>query len=232
MKLSVTLASVIHYGERGAGERYDPEVNGAARTSTRDIARAAVRAELAQVAFELFRREGFENVTVNDLAAAAGVSRSTFLRYFGTKEDAVLDAVDAQGGRIADALRARPAGEDDWTALRHALDTVVEHHRQDPIGALALSRLIMKTPRCARAAWRSRTAGARSSPRPSPSARPLAALGPGPAGAGRRRGRLSEHRRRPLDRLRRHPRPRRSDRRGLRGPRTALSEDRRMRTTE
>lgn len=132
MKLSVTLASVIHHGERGVGERYDPEVNGAARTSTRDIARAAVRAELAQVAFELFRREGFENVTVNDLAAAAGVSRSTFLRYFSTKEDAVLDAVDAQGGRIADALRARPAGEDDWTALRHALDTVVEHHRQDP----------------------------------------------------------------------------------------------------
>jgi AcrR family transcriptional regulator len=68
------------------------------------------------------------------------------LRYFGTKEDAVLDAVDAQGGRIADALRARPAGEDDWTALRHALGTVVEHHRQDPAGALALSRLIMKTP--------------------------------------------------------------------------------------
>ncbi|MFI7294871.1 TetR/AcrR family transcriptional regulator [Streptomyces sp. NPDC050121] len=42
-----------------------------------------------------FRREGFEKVTVNDLAAAAGVSRSTFLRYFGSKEDAVLSAVDA-----------------------------------------------------------------------------------------------------------------------------------------
>ncbi|QUW78916.1 TetR family transcriptional regulator [Streptomyces mirabilis] len=151
MKLSVTLASTVHYCERGASERYDPGVNGATRTSTRDIARAAIRAELAQVAFELFRREGFENVTVNDLAAAAGVSRSTFLRYFGTKEDAVLDAVDAQGGRIADALRNRPAGEDDWTALRHALGTVVEHHRQDPAGALALSRLIMKTPAlCAR----------------------------------------------------------------------------------
>ncbi|MFD8963850.1 TetR/AcrR family transcriptional regulator [Streptomyces sp. NPDC059568] len=46
------------------------------RTSTRDIARAAVRAELAQVAFDLFRREGFDRVTVNDVAAAAGVSRS------------------------------------------------------------------------------------------------------------------------------------------------------------
>ncbi|MFF7984149.1 TetR/AcrR family transcriptional regulator [Streptomyces sp. NPDC007901] len=42
-----------------------------------------------------FRRECFEKVTVNDLAAAAGVSRSTFLRYFGSKEDVVLSAVDA-----------------------------------------------------------------------------------------------------------------------------------------
>ena len=130
------------------------------RTNTRDIARAAVRAELAQVAFELFRSEGFDKVTVNDLAAAAGVSRSTFLRYFGTKEDAVLGAVDAQGETIADALRARPADEDDWTALRHALSVVLEPHRRDPAGALVMSRLIMETPAlCARsqekqAGWR------------------------------------------------------------------------------
>jgi len=126
-------------------------VAGPARSSTRDIARAAVRAELAQVAFELFRREGFERVTVNELAAAAGVSRSTFLRYFGSKEDAVLGAVDAQGEQIAEAVRARPAAEDDWTALRRALDPIVEHHRRDPAGTLTLSRLIMQTPAlCAR----------------------------------------------------------------------------------
>ncbi|GAB3004186.1 TetR family transcriptional regulator [Streptomyces pseudoechinosporeus] len=121
-------------------------MNGAVRTNTRDIARAAIRFELAQVAFDLFRREGFDNVTVNDLAAAAGVSRSTFLRYFGTKEDAVLGAVDAQGEQVADALRARPADEGDWTALRRALDTVTELHRRDPDGALAMSQLIMRTP--------------------------------------------------------------------------------------
>ena len=126
-------------------------MNGVARTNTRDIARAAVRAELAQVAFELFRTQGFEKVTVNDLAEAAGVSRSTFLRYFGSKEDAILGAVGAQGEQIAAALLARPADEDDWTALRRALDAILEHHRQDPSGALAVSRLIMQTPAlCAR----------------------------------------------------------------------------------
>ena len=121
-------------------------MNPAVRTTTRDIARAAVRAELAEVAFDLFRREGFDNVTIQDLAEAAAVSRSTFLRYFGSKEDAVLDVVDARGDQFADALRARPAEEDDWTAIRRALDTVIEPYHQDPAKALAMTRLIMGTP--------------------------------------------------------------------------------------
>ena len=99
----------------------------------------------------MFRREGFEKVTLDDLAAAAGVSRSTFLRYFGTKEDAVLGAFDAHGDQAADALRARPADEDDWTALRRALDTVIERYREDPARALATTRLVRETPAlCAR----------------------------------------------------------------------------------
>src|SRR6266700_3918991 len=121
-------------------------MEGPARRNTRDIARAAIRAQLAQVAFDLFRRKGFDQVTVNDLAEAAGVSRSTFLRYFRTKEEAVLCAFDTQGEQVADALRARPADEDDWTALRRALDTVIEQHRQDLAGALAMTRLVQETP--------------------------------------------------------------------------------------
>lgn len=126
-------------------------MSAAGRSSTRDIARAAVRAQLAKVALELFQREGFEKVTLDDLAASAGVSRSTFLRYFGTKEEAVLAAFDAHGDQAADALRARPADEDDWTALRHALDTVVARYREDPTRALATTRLVRDTPAlCAR----------------------------------------------------------------------------------
>lgn len=97
---------------------------------------------LAEVALDLFRRDGFENVTINDLAAAADVSRSTFLRYFATKEEAVLSAFDSQGKQVADAVRARPADEDDWTALRRALDTVIEPYRQDPAATLAMVRLV------------------------------------------------------------------------------------------
>ncbi|AZS84017.1 TetR family transcriptional regulator [Streptomyces griseoviridis] len=126
-------------------------MSAATRSSTRDIARAAVRAELTRVAFELFRRDGFDKVTLDDLASAAGVSRSTFLRYFGTKEDAVLAAFDGSERRLADALRARPADEDDWTALRRAMDTVIARYHEDPAGSLATTRLVRDTPAlCAR----------------------------------------------------------------------------------
>lgn len=126
-------------------------MTGTVRTNTRDIARSAIRAELSQVAFDLFRRDGFDRVTVNEVAAAAGVSRSTFLRYFASKEEAVLGAFDAQGDRVAGALRARPAGEDDWTALRRSLDGIVDHYRRDPAGTLALVNLVRQTPAlCAR----------------------------------------------------------------------------------
>jgi AcrR family transcriptional regulator len=116
------------------------------RTRTRDIARSAVRGELAQVALNLFRRESFEKATFDDLAAAAGVSRSTFLRYFGTKEEVVLGILDPLGDQMTDALRARPADEDDWTALRRALDPAVEYFSRKPADTLALLRLVQATP--------------------------------------------------------------------------------------
>lgn len=103
------------------------------------------------MALGLFQDEGFDRVTLDGLAAAAGVSRSTFLRYFGTKEDVVLGAFDPLGGLMTDALRARPADEDDWSALRRALDPVAVHFSARPAERLALLRLVQGTPAlCAR----------------------------------------------------------------------------------
>jgi len=121
-------------------------VTGPESVKIRDVARAAVRAQLAEVAFDLFLRDGFEAVTISDIASAAGVSRSTVLRYFGTKEEAVLGTVDLRGGVVADALRERPLDEDDWTALRRAMDVAIEPYHRDHERALALTRLIQETP--------------------------------------------------------------------------------------
>ena len=89
---------------------------------------------------------GFDNVTINDLAAAAGVSRSTFLRYFGTKEEAVLRCSRRPRRPSRRRPTCPPRDEDDWTALRRALDPIIEPYHQDAENALATTRLVTGTP--------------------------------------------------------------------------------------
>jgi mycofactocin system transcriptional regulator len=52
------------------------------------------RAELEQVALDLFADRGFESTTVDELAAAAGISRRTFFRYYASKNDVVWGDFD------------------------------------------------------------------------------------------------------------------------------------------
>jgi AcrR family transcriptional regulator len=95
------------------------ESSGSASRLTRDRP-AAVQADLSLAAYDLVIEKGHANVTLDDMAAAGGVSRSTFLRYFHTKDQAIVVALKAYVESMADALRSRPRQEDDWPALRSA----------------------------------------------------------------------------------------------------------------
>jgi AcrR family transcriptional regulator len=120
--------------------------SGSVRPASREIARAAVRAELSLAAYELVVEKGYGNVTLDGMAAAGGVSRSTFVRYFPTKDEVILVALEAHVERMADALRARPREEDDWTALRHAIESfIVPIYTRHPAGAQAFTRLVLFT---------------------------------------------------------------------------------------
>jgi AcrR family transcriptional regulator len=112
----------------------------------RSKARESARAEIAEVAFRVFAERGFDQVTATEVAAAAGISRASFFRYFESKEDAVFVAQEEMGVNIAAGLAARPPGEDAWTALRNALDTVLETYQRSPGEALGRLRLIRCTP--------------------------------------------------------------------------------------
>jgi AcrR family transcriptional regulator len=90
----------------------------------RDHARSAVRDEVMRCAWELFAEQGYEATTVDQVAEAAGMSRRTFFRYFAGKDELLLERILAAGDRIAEALRARPADEAAWPALRAAFDEV------------------------------------------------------------------------------------------------------------
>lgn len=87
----------------------------------RERKKARTRAELQSHALRLFRERGYADTTADDIAAAAEVSRSTFFRYFPTKEDVVMfDDVDPL---MVAAFAAQPPGTPLLTALRAALRT-------------------------------------------------------------------------------------------------------------
>ncbi|MEU1018413.1 TetR family transcriptional regulator [Streptomyces sp. NPDC005898] len=94
--------------------------------SIRAQTRSVVRSLLARTAIELFGTKGFDNTTLDEVAAAAGVSRRTLFNYFRNKEDLALSGLDEQGELIAAHLAERPADEDAWTALRAAFQVLEE----------------------------------------------------------------------------------------------------------
>jgi len=91
----------------------------------RDVARGAVRDEVAKHAWLLFAEQGFEGTTVDEIAEAAGMSRRTFFRYFSSKEELVLERLVESAGAVAEALAARPGDEPAWPALRAAFEVTV-----------------------------------------------------------------------------------------------------------
>lgn len=96
----------------------------------RDHARGAVREEVMRRAWTLFAEQGFEATTVDQIVAAAGMSRRTFFRYFTGKDELVLERLDESGQQIAAALAARPADEPAWPALRASFAEIVRTQEQ------------------------------------------------------------------------------------------------------
>jgi AcrR family transcriptional regulator len=85
-----------------------------------------VRTALSTAAEELFLANGFEKVTVEQIARAAGVSRRTFFRYYESKEDVMVERSDRLGEQLLAELAARPLNEPPLLAIRNALVPAVE----------------------------------------------------------------------------------------------------------
>ena len=91
----------------------------------RERKRRETRAALSLAALRLCVQRGWENVMVDDIAAAANVSSRTFRNYFSTKAEAVAAGHLERMLRVADELRARPASEPLWTAITHSVAVAV-----------------------------------------------------------------------------------------------------------
>jgi AcrR family transcriptional regulator len=78
------------------------------RSSSRDLQREETRRRVRKAALAVFRRDGFRDARMDDVAKVAGVSYGSVYFHFPTKEDALLAVLDEAEERIAAAVDALP----------------------------------------------------------------------------------------------------------------------------
>jgi len=122
----------------------EPDWRERKKTATRDRIRAS--------ALRLFTEQGYDATTVEQIAAAAGVSHMTFFRYFPAKEDVAMR--DGYDPLIAEVIAATPA---DWPLTRRIATVLVQGLRliyateRDTL--LAQNKLIVTTPALRARLW-------------------------------------------------------------------------------
>lgn len=89
-----------------------------ARSGMRERKKAQTRATIQACALRMFREQGYDATTIEQIIAAADVSETTFFRYFPTKEDLVLS--DDYDPLLIEAFRAQPVQLAPVPALRAA----------------------------------------------------------------------------------------------------------------
>ncbi|MFI8421053.1 TetR/AcrR family transcriptional regulator [Streptomyces sp. NPDC085479] len=120
-------------------------------TGLRARKKERTRDAIGDAAVTLFLERGFDHVSVNDVAAAAEVSKPTLFRYFPTKEDLVLHRFADHQGEAARVVRDRESGIEPVTALHQYFRAGLD--RYDPVTGLsdhpevvAFHRMVFATP--------------------------------------------------------------------------------------
>ena len=121
------------------------------RPGLRERKKARTRAAIQEHALRLFREQGYDATTVEQIAEAAEVSPSTFFRYFPTKEDVV--AYDALDPVVMAAWRAQPLDVGPIRAFRNAMVQVFQAMTSDQLEELlSRGRLLFSVPELRQAA--------------------------------------------------------------------------------
>jgi AcrR family transcriptional regulator len=119
--------------------------------STRDAApdrrtRPGAREALARAAFELFLERGYEQTTVDDIAALAGVGRRSFFRHFPTKESVVFPDHDRSLAEMRAFLDGCDGTEEPVAAAGEAARIVLRMYVEDAPLSVARYRLTSSVP--------------------------------------------------------------------------------------
>jgi len=116
-------------------------------TGLRERRKQETRQAISEVATEMFVARGFDEVTIAQVADAAGVAKMTVTNYFPRKEDLVFDRAEGIVRSLADVFVARAPGESLLAAVRR--DYAERIARSDPTLGLtspAFARMVENSP--------------------------------------------------------------------------------------
>jgi AcrR family transcriptional regulator len=117
----------------------------------RERKKQKTRDSIQRTALRLFEKQGYEQTTIEQIAAAVEISPSTFFNYFPTKEDVVLyDAYDPLAIRM---FLERPKDEPVNVGIRQVLEGLAATFERDEHMILARGRLIMEVPELRARLW-------------------------------------------------------------------------------
>jgi AcrR family transcriptional regulator len=120
-----------HPGELADEAELAPHLPGPGRPPS------TTRHQLQEIAIEMFSAHGYDEVTIEALAAAAGISRRTFFRYFNSKADALMADFDQDVERLRSALAGSDPGLPVLDAIQRAIVAVNSYHAEDLATAAA-----------------------------------------------------------------------------------------------
>ena len=107
-------------------------------SSLRERKRVRTRQAILDAAVTLFERNGYEQTTIAEIAAAADISPRTFFGYFASKEDLLFTEPDARVEAALQAIERRSPKEKPADVLLRALR---ESAGDDMVGKMAKLRL-------------------------------------------------------------------------------------------
>lgn len=88
------------------------------------------KCKIVRIALDLIKKNGFDNVTLNDICSAAEISKHTFYYYFSSKEDILLRFYelpnDLTSSRLTSILSAENNFEQLWQLIEPMVDFFVE----------------------------------------------------------------------------------------------------------
>jgi AcrR family transcriptional regulator len=110
-------------------------------TNRHEIQRRATRDALRETALEMFARQGFDDVTIAEVARAVGVTERTFYRHFPTKEAVLFQDYQYRLEWLSSALALRPANESVFDSVLIAVRSFP--HDIEVVRQAAMMRLSM-----------------------------------------------------------------------------------------